>query len=261
VRLSRWDLFHGHLFACHRQGALGVLFHCQEYPAFDARTFPLSLGYCQAGSDVSYEARAMDWRNVLWYQVGAWRPHVRARVGVGGLWRVGGSARARCHRQHMAGWAGGLEQLPLPWLEASAGAGWRLAAGWWQGPGRLAQLAAAPPSAAAAAAQGLGRLRAACGLPGLPGAARPLPACCGDAHHSDISQSVIAQAPPPPPLQGRLAALDLSPSSPLHGALLLEGTAELRTVYEDRFGLPLADVTYLAGAPGARAAERVLVAC
>jgi hypothetical protein len=84
VRLSRWDLFHGHLFACHQRGALGVLFHCREYPAFDEAAFPYSLGFCQAGSELRYEAAAQDWRNVLWYQVGgAWWA----------WWRCGGDAR------------------------------------------------------------------------------------------------------------------------------------------------------------------------
>jgi hypothetical protein len=70
-------------------------------------------------------------------------------------------------------------------------------------------------------------------------------------------------APATPRPQGRLAALDLSPASPLHEALLLEGTAPLRTVYEDCFGLPLADVNYLADeARRSRpAAGRVYVAC
>lgn len=45
-------------------------------------------------------------------------------------------------------------------------------------------------------------------------------------------------------VQGKLAVLDCGVSSPLH-ALLHEGTEPLRTVYEEDFGRPIADVLLL----------------
>lgn len=45
-------------------------------------------------------------------------------------------------------------------------------------------------------------------------------------------------------LQGRLAVLDVGVASPLHG-LLHEGTELLRTVYEEDFGQPVADLLFL----------------
>lgn len=45
-------------------------------------------------------------------------------------------------------------------------------------------------------------------------------------------------------LQGKLAVLDVGPSSPLH-ALLHEGTEPLRTVYEEDFGTAVADLLLL----------------
>jgi hypothetical protein len=46
-----------------------VLFHASEYPAYDESCFPFMLGHCQAGSSCRYNARAMDLRNILWWQV------------------------------------------------------------------------------------------------------------------------------------------------------------------------------------------------
>ncbi|KAF8656601.1 hypothetical protein HU200_060666 [Digitaria exilis] len=65
VSLSRYDLFHGHLFLAYETGRLGILFHAKEYPAFDKELFPYSLGYCQAGSNVPYDD-SMNLRNILW---------------------------------------------------------------------------------------------------------------------------------------------------------------------------------------------------
>jgi len=65
VSLSRYDLFHGHLFLASETGRLGILFHAKEYPAFDKELFPYSLGYCQAGSNVQYDD-SMNLRNILW---------------------------------------------------------------------------------------------------------------------------------------------------------------------------------------------------
>ncbi|KAI8472685.1 MAG: hypothetical protein J3K34DRAFT_519556 [Monoraphidium minutum] len=103
--LSRHDLFHGHIFlagggggggedACWdgpainaARGApggargnpevasgsgvgpgLGVLFHACEYPRFDPLEFPYDLGFCQRGSGLDYDARAMDLRNIVYYE-------------------------------------------------------------------------------------------------------------------------------------------------------------------------------------------------
>ncbi|XP_047066938.1 uncharacterized protein LOC124674928 [Lolium rigidum] len=65
VSLTRYDLFHGHLFLASGTGRLGILFHAKEYPAVDNELFPYNLGYCQAGSDVSYDD-SMNLRNILW---------------------------------------------------------------------------------------------------------------------------------------------------------------------------------------------------
>jgi hypothetical protein len=63
--LSRYDLFHGHLFLS-AGGTIGVLLHAQEYPAFDEDAFSVHLGYCQEGSGVRYELNNMNYRNILW---------------------------------------------------------------------------------------------------------------------------------------------------------------------------------------------------
>ncbi|CAI7795728.1 unnamed protein product, partial [Closterium sp. NIES-53] len=49
IHLSRFDLFHCHLFATHASGRLGALFHAKEYPAFCTDSFPVNLGFCQSG--------------------------------------------------------------------------------------------------------------------------------------------------------------------------------------------------------------------
>ena len=75
-RLSRHDLFHGHLFLARpaaRGGgdsggaSLGLLLHACEYPAFDAEHFPYDLGFCQRGSRLAFDARAMDCRNLVFF--------------------------------------------------------------------------------------------------------------------------------------------------------------------------------------------------
>ncbi|CAI5496243.1 unnamed protein product [Closterium sp. Naga37s-1] len=65
IHLSRFDLFHCHLFATHSSGRLGALFHAKEYPAFCPDSFPVNLGFCQSGSPVPYDA-SMSFRNILW---------------------------------------------------------------------------------------------------------------------------------------------------------------------------------------------------
>ncbi|XP_050384554.1 uncharacterized protein LOC126801130 [Argentina anserina] len=65
VSLSRYDLFHGHLFLALETGRLGILFHAKEYPAFDKEVFPYNMGYCQTGSNVTY-GDSMNLRNILW---------------------------------------------------------------------------------------------------------------------------------------------------------------------------------------------------
>ncbi|KAL6657170.1 hypothetical protein ACP70R_004950 [Stipagrostis hirtigluma subsp. patula] len=65
VSLSRFDLFHGHLFLASGTGRLGILFHAKEYPAFDKELFPYNLGYCQAESNVPYDD-SLNFRNILW---------------------------------------------------------------------------------------------------------------------------------------------------------------------------------------------------
>ncbi|PKA58435.1 hypothetical protein AXF42_Ash013941 [Apostasia shenzhenica] len=64
VSLSRYDLFHGHLFLAGESGRLGILFHAREYPAYE-KNFPYNLGYCQSGSNVIYDD-SMSLRNILW---------------------------------------------------------------------------------------------------------------------------------------------------------------------------------------------------
>jgi hypothetical protein len=89
--LSRHDLFHGHLFVTGGSsgdgevegggassvvtggsGGLGVLLHACEYPQFDPVAFPYQLGYCQRDSTLKYEPRAMDLRNIVFYEVRAY---------------------------------------------------------------------------------------------------------------------------------------------------------------------------------------------
>ncbi|OIT07552.1 PREDICTED: uncharacterized protein LOC109219461 [Nicotiana attenuata] len=63
--LSRFDFFHGHVFLARESGRLGILFHAKEYPAYDKEIFPYNMGYCQIGSNVSYDD-SMNLRNILW---------------------------------------------------------------------------------------------------------------------------------------------------------------------------------------------------
>ncbi|GMG99738.1 hypothetical protein Nepgr_001578 [Nepenthes gracilis] len=65
ISLSRFDLFHGHLFLATESGRLGILFHAKEYPAYDKEDFPYNMGYCQKGSNVAYDD-SMNLRNILW---------------------------------------------------------------------------------------------------------------------------------------------------------------------------------------------------
>ncbi|CAI9303397.1 unnamed protein product [Lactuca saligna] len=64
VSLNRFDFFHGHLFIA-ADGRVGILFHAKEYPAFDKKVFPYNMGYCQKGSNVTYDD-SMNLRNILW---------------------------------------------------------------------------------------------------------------------------------------------------------------------------------------------------
>jgi hypothetical protein len=57
VTLSRFDLFHGHIFTSYDTNRLGILFHAREYPAYNNSTFPLNLGYCQKGGAPSLGER------------------------------------------------------------------------------------------------------------------------------------------------------------------------------------------------------------
>ncbi|KAI3676023.1 hypothetical protein L1987_85619 [Smallanthus sonchifolius] len=64
VSLNRYDFFHGHLFIA-ADGRVGILFHAKEYPAYDKEVFPYNMGYCQKGSNVTYDD-SMNLRNILW---------------------------------------------------------------------------------------------------------------------------------------------------------------------------------------------------
>ncbi|KAJ6824234.1 uncharacterized protein M6B38_102965 [Iris pallida] len=65
VSLSRYDLFHGHLFLASNTGRLGILFHAKEYPSYDKEVFPYNMGFCQTGSNVNYDD-SINLRNILW---------------------------------------------------------------------------------------------------------------------------------------------------------------------------------------------------
>lgn len=68
VDLTRYDLFHAHLFrATDDRGRLGLLFHAKEFPVL-CKEFPYNLGYCQRGSTMQNDSTGLDWRNFLWYQ-------------------------------------------------------------------------------------------------------------------------------------------------------------------------------------------------
>ncbi|XP_020212404.1 uncharacterized protein LOC109796950 isoform X2 [Cajanus cajan] len=42
-----------------------VRFHAKEYPAYDKQVFPYNMGFCQRGSNVTYDD-SMNLRNILW---------------------------------------------------------------------------------------------------------------------------------------------------------------------------------------------------
>lgn len=66
VRLDQYDFHHGHMFYNSRSQTIGILFHHSEYPSYCAQLFPYDLGYCQKGSDVSWEYHRRFERNALW---------------------------------------------------------------------------------------------------------------------------------------------------------------------------------------------------
>ncbi|KAK6518827.1 hypothetical protein TWF281_003519 [Arthrobotrys megalospora] len=66
ILLSRFDLFHGHLFANPATRTAGVVFHSKEYPAENADTFPFNLGFCQINSNVTFANKVMQKRNFVW---------------------------------------------------------------------------------------------------------------------------------------------------------------------------------------------------
>ncbi|KAM7474070.1 hypothetical protein LguiB_021313 [Lonicera macranthoides] len=68
ISLNRYDFFHGHIFLATDSGRLGTKFdrfHAKEYPAYDKEVFPYNMGYCQIGSNVTYDD-SMNLRNILW---------------------------------------------------------------------------------------------------------------------------------------------------------------------------------------------------
>jgi hypothetical protein len=68
VQLTRYDLFHAHLFQVGSSDhELGLLFHAKEFPEL-CKDFPYNLGYCQHSSALKVGATGMDWRNFVWYQ-------------------------------------------------------------------------------------------------------------------------------------------------------------------------------------------------
>lgn len=68
VQLTRYDLFHAHLFQATNDGdRLGLLFHAKEFPEL-CKDFPYNLGYCQRTSEMQVGTMGMDWRNFLWYE-------------------------------------------------------------------------------------------------------------------------------------------------------------------------------------------------
>ena len=64
IQLSRFDLFHGHVFK--NEDVVGILFHAKEYCRFDENTFNVDLGYCQIESYVKYDPKQMEKRNIIW---------------------------------------------------------------------------------------------------------------------------------------------------------------------------------------------------
>eukprot|EP00803_Ostreobium_quekettii_P010112 evm.model.scf_4129.1 EVM.evm.TU.scf_4129.1 scf_4129:2979-6458(-) len=68
VELTRYDLFHSHLILDYIRGDCALVFHAKEYPKYDKDSFPLNLGYCQKGSNMSFSEKAMNFRNFVWYK-------------------------------------------------------------------------------------------------------------------------------------------------------------------------------------------------
>ncbi|KAF3904348.1 hypothetical protein AA313_de0206281 [Arthrobotrys entomopaga] len=66
ISLSRFDLFHAHLFVNLATKTTGVVFHSKEYPANNADTFPYDLGFCQVNSNLAFVDLVMRKRNLIW---------------------------------------------------------------------------------------------------------------------------------------------------------------------------------------------------
>lgn len=65
--------------------------------------------------------------------------------------------------------------------------------------------------------------------------------CCEQTSKASLGALCCSHLTP----QGQLAVLDVGADSPLHDLLLHEGTEPLRTLYEEDFGKPVADVLLL----------------
>ncbi|KAI8819161.1 uncharacterized protein EV422DRAFT_119845 [Fimicolochytrium jonesii] len=85
ITLSRFDLFHAHLFASPSANAVGLVFHSKEYPTYSAQAFPYNLGFCQLNSTVAYNDAQMRRRNIVWLLDG------EARIS---LWWIDMAARS-----------------------------------------------------------------------------------------------------------------------------------------------------------------------
>ena len=81
VLLTRWDLFHAHCFCTPEEKGLGLLFHAKEYPSQDEKAFPFNLGYCQRNSPLTFDSRAMDMRNLVYFQVPLFAMHWKLHTG------------------------------------------------------------------------------------------------------------------------------------------------------------------------------------
>ena len=68
--LSRFDLFHAHLFYLRENNTIGLLFHAMEYCRFDEEHFDIELGYCQNCSSIEFDREKMFRRNILWLSSG-----------------------------------------------------------------------------------------------------------------------------------------------------------------------------------------------
>lgn len=104
TKLSRYDLFHGHVFRTNllleEEAALvGILFHCAEYPNSENQADIMTnvpLGHCQRGSDCHPTLHDWRYRNVLW---SAWwrpqddgQPPVRNRTTRQAMWLLDGAS-------------------------------------------------------------------------------------------------------------------------------------------------------------------------